>query len=120
MKFTVTLLFLCSVVTLTACSVKPGSPAPTPVANAETRAVTAAKKLYDQQYASMSADQKKLHLSKGPCLSNEIIPDWVVDIAHEPRQPVDSDPANQCEAYRDGKAHHFIELDEEGNYIRAY
>ena len=28
-------------------------------------------------------------LSNGPCLSNEVVPDWVADIAHNPRQEVD-------------------------------
>lgn len=59
-------------------------------------------------------------MSRGPCLSNEVIPDWVADVAHWPRQAVDNDPANQCSAYREGKAHHFVELDPEGNFIRAH
>jgi hypothetical protein len=58
-------------------------------------------------------------LSNGPCLSNEVVPDWVADIAHNPRQEVDDLPANQCSAYLDGTAHHFVELDPEGNLIRA-
>ncbi len=58
-------------------------------------------------------------LSAGPCLSNEVIPDWVADIAHNPRQEIDNVPANQCSAYRDGTAKHFVELDPEGNLIRA-
>src|SRR3989338_2832794 len=49
--------------------------------------------------------------SVGPCLSNEIIPDWVCDVAHAPRQPVDDDPRNQCSAFHNGTAHHFIEVD---------
>lgn len=58
-------------------------------------------------------------LSSGPCLTNEAIPGWVADIAHNPRQPVDDLPANQCSAYRDGTAKHFVELDAEGQLIRA-
>lgn len=58
-------------------------------------------------------------LSNGPCLSNEVVPGWVADIAHNPRQEVDDLPANQCSAYRDGTAHHFVELDPEGDLIRA-
>jgi hypothetical protein len=58
-------------------------------------------------------------LSAGPCLSNNLIPDWVADIAHNPRQAVDDLPANQCSAYREGQAHHFVELDLDGNLIRA-
>ena len=59
-------------------------------------------------------------LSDGPCLSNKIIPDWVADIAHDPRQEIDDLPQNQCSAYREGTAHHFVELDPEGNVIRTY
>ena len=58
-------------------------------------------------------------LSVGPCLADSLIPDWVADIAHNPRAAVDDDPANQCPAYRAGTAHHFVELDPEGNLIRA-
>lgn len=58
-------------------------------------------------------------LSNGPCLSNEVVPDWVADIAHDPRQAVDDLPENQCSAYREGKAHHFVELDPAGSLIRA-
>lgn len=56
----------------------------------------------------------------GPCLSNEIIPDWVCDIAHSPRQAVDNEPANQCSAFREGGAHHFVELDGNCNLIKVY
>lgn len=58
-------------------------------------------------------------LSAGSCLSNDLIPDWVADIAHNPRQDIDDLPQNQCSAFREGKAHHFVELDPEGNIIRA-
>ena len=58
-------------------------------------------------------------LSQGPCLSNNLIPGWVADIAHNPRIPNDDMPENQCSAYREGQAKHFIELDPEGNFIRA-
>lgn len=47
----------------------------------------------------------------GPCLSEAIIPDWVCDVVHSPRQPVDNDPKNQCAAFREGRAHHFVEVD---------
>jgi len=57
--------------------------------------------------------------SRGPCLSNRLIPNWVLDIAHEPRTAVDNDPANQCAAYREGRAEHFVELDPEGKLIQA-
>jgi hypothetical protein len=60
-------------------------------------------------------------LSTGPCISESLptLPDWVADIAHDPRQPVDDQPANQCARYRSGEAHHFVELDTDGTLIRA-
>ncbi len=57
-------------------------------------------------------------LSTGPCISNEIIPGWVCDVAHNPRQPVDNKPENQCPAYG-RNATHFIEVDPSCNFIRA-
>lgn len=40
----------------------------------------------------------------GPCLSNDLLPDWVVDIAHNPRQELDNLPENQCAAYTEGRS----------------
>ncbi len=57
--------------------------------------------------------------SSGPCLSNEIKPDWVCDIAHSPRQDIDNLPENQCSALREGRAHHFVEVDENCDVIRV-
>ncbi len=57
--------------------------------------------------------------SNGPCLSNNLSRDWVCDIAHDPRLPVDNNPENQCPAF--GRtAHHFVEVDEDCNLIRYY
>lgn len=78
------------------------------------RAIEEAKKVFAQMKAA------GVDMSSGPCLSNEIIPDWVADVAHWPRQEVDNDPTNQCPSFREGKAHHFVELDPDGNFIRAY
>jgi hypothetical protein len=77
------------------------------------KAVAAAKFIY--------AGKAKQDLSSGPCLSEGIpgLSDWVVDIAHEPRQAVDDQPANQCQSYRDGETHHFVELTPGGQLIRA-
>lgn len=58
--------------------------------------------------------------SSGPCLSNALMPGWVADIAHSPRLPADDLPQNQCPAYLEGRAKHFVELDTEGNLIRAH
>jgi hypothetical protein len=60
-------------------------------------------------------------LGRGPCISESLsgLPDWVADIAHDPRLPVDDEPANQCRRYRDGEAQHFVELSPQGELIRA-
>ena len=61
-------------------------------------------------------------LSRGPCISESLpgLPDWVADIAHEPRQPVDDQPQNQCQRYRSGQAHHFVALTALGGLIREF
>jgi hypothetical protein len=63
--------------------------------------------------------EKGRDLSSGPCLSNEIAPNWVCDVAHWPRQSVDNKEENQCEAYRKGLASHFVEVDVNCKLIRA-
>ncbi len=60
-----------------------------------------------------------LDMTAGPCLAEEIIPDWCVDVAHSQRQAIDNMPANQCDSWLSGRVHHFVELDPEGNVIRA-
>ncbi|RLG17964.1 hypothetical protein DRN63_02250 [Nanoarchaeota archaeon] len=61
---------------------------------------------------------ENVSLANGPCLSNEIIPDWVCDVAHWPRQPIDDLPENQCPAF--GKtAHNFVEVNETCGFIRV-
>ena len=61
-------------------------------------------------------------LSDGPCLLNPMKEnsDWVCDVAHDPRQPVDNIPENQCSAYRERRANHFVEVDPECNFIKSY
>jgi hypothetical protein len=76
-------------------------------------AIRASKELFEQKKA------QGMNMSQGPCLSNEIIKGWVVDVAHSPRQAIDDKPENQCQAYREGKAKHFVELDENGNVIKV-
>ncbi len=59
-------------------------------------------------------------LANGPCLSNDFYPDYVCDVAHDPRQPIDNRPENQCSFYRMGIAHHFVEVTPECKFIRAH
>lgn len=65
--------------------------------------------------------EKSTDLNDGPCLMNPIPnhPDWVCDVAHQPRETVDNDPKNQCSAYIEGKAHHFVEVDTNCNLIKT-
>jgi len=80
----------------------------------ETEAVAKAKALYLQEKL-----QGK-DFSQGPCLAEDLLPGWVADIAHNPREPIDDLPENQCQAYRQGKAQHFVELDTNGEVIRTH
>ena len=59
--------------------------------------------------------------ARGPCLLNPIpdTPDWVCDVAHDPRQDVDNLPENQCSEY--GKtANHFVEVDPNCELIKTW
>lgn len=81
--------------------------------NAREEAIRKAKELFEQKR------REGMDFSRGPCLSEEIVPDWCVDVAHSPREPIDNDPSNQCRSFREGRVHHFVELDLDGNVIRA-
>jgi len=65
-----------------------------------------------------SAKARHLTLDHGPCLAEELVPGWALDIAHSPRQAIDDQPENQCASYREGRVKHFIELDPAGKFIR--
>lgn len=77
------------------------------------KAVCQALILYNQQKSSGS------DFSSGPCLSNDLFPGWVADIVHNPRERQDDLPANQCQAFIEGRATHFVELDTKGNVVRV-
>lgn len=76
-------------------------------------AINQAKNIYNERKAA------GMDFSSGPCLSNALMLGWVLDIAHSPRLALDDLPENQCPAYREGRAKHFVELDLDGNLIRA-
>ncbi|MDD5111339.1 MAG: hypothetical protein PHG85_02210 [Candidatus Altiarchaeota archaeon] len=59
-------------------------------------------------------------MRNGPCLSEQVIPDWVCDVAHSPREDVDNLPSNQCEAFGDGFAAHFVEVSPDCEILRVY
>jgi len=59
-------------------------------------------------------------LSNGPCLGNpmEHMPEYVCDIAHNPRTEIDNLSENQCSAFGEGTAKHFVELNETCELIK--
>ncbi len=71
---------------------------------------------------ALFVEQKKagIDFSKGPCLTNDLEPNWVADLVHNPRQLVDDLPGNECPAYIEGRARHFIELDINGKLVRIH
>ena len=82
----------------------------------QAQAVNAAQQVYQQ------ARSKGTDFASGPCIAEQLpgLPDWSADVAHKPRQSVDDQPANQCQFYRQGKTHHFVELDPDGKLIRTH
>src|SRR6056297_3574631 len=64
----------------------------------ERELVSRAKELYYQH------KKAGLDMSTGPCLTNQLVKNWVVDVAHEPRLSLDDLPKNQCDFFRQGKA----------------
>jgi hypothetical protein len=78
--------------------------------------------LYRCVFMCMAAGSEGQDLGQGPCLSSGSpewdIPDWVCDVAHFPREPVDNEPGNQCPEYG-VTAFHFVEVDPECNLIRS-
>ena len=74
-----------------------------------------------------AASESGQYLESGPCLSdtkpdwepNWNLNNWVCDIAHYPRQPIDNLQENQCQAFKEGRAQHFVELYPNCTLIRA-
>lgn len=73
-----------------------------------------------QQQKKKNADPGEWE--QGPCISNGQgeLADWVVDVAHSPRQPVDDQPSNQCSAFAEGRIKKFVELDTKCKVIRSH
>lgn len=97
---------------LSGCSLGQIQKSNVPKTEAEN-ATQAAKDLFKEK------QKEGIGLLDGPCLTNELTPDWVLDIVHTPRQQIDDLPENQCSALSDGTAHHFVELDVTGKFVRA-
>jgi hypothetical protein len=116
MRSPVPLSFIAGVLLVTALALAACGSSGSQVSQSDRdRAVDGAQTAYSD-YVATGQD-----LTRGPCISEGLpgLADWVVDIAHDPRQPVDDEDANQCSRYREGEAHHFVELDERGTLIRA-
>lgn len=66
-----------------------------------------------------ACEEATISLENGPCLLNPIEnTEWVCDVAHEPREDIDNQVENQCSAFREGKAKHFVEVDTNCNLIK--
>ena len=74
--------------------------------------------LYQAQAIFKGKKEKNESLDNGPCLSNALMPGWVADVVHSPRQEIDNLAENQCPAFINGEARHLVELDLEGNLVR--
>lgn len=61
-----------------------------------------------------------LDYTNGPCLTNDLMKNWVVDIVHHPRESIDDNPQYQCAAYIEGRAKRVVEMDQNGDIIRVY
>lgn len=84
-------------------------------ASEQERAIAAAQVAYDEAVAAGE------DLAAGPCIAEELpgLPEWVADVAHDPREAIDDDSANQCKSFGAGEATHFVELTPEGELIQA-
>jgi len=72
------------------------------------------------QQLCKSALATDLAMPSSACIGNPMqsFPDYVCDLAHNPREAVDDLPENQCSAYREGKAKRFVEVDTNCNVIK--
>lgn len=78
----------------------------------EESAIRLAQSIFQQK------KEEGTDFSDGPCISDNLMEGWVADVAHDPREAVDNLPENQCPSYGE-TANHFVELDENGELIRA-
>lgn len=72
------------------------------------------------QYFYRQKKSRGEDLSNGPCVSEILMPNWAVDIVHNPRVPIDDLSENQCSSFREGRISHMVELDLEGNLVRVH
>jgi len=75
-------------------------------------AIRQARKLLDEKLKS------GYDLENRPCLAEEIVPGWAIDIVHQPIEEVDMLEINQCQSYLEGKVENIILMDEFGHQIK--
>jgi hypothetical protein len=81
--------------------------------------ITQAKEINQALSVFQANKDAGVDMSTGPCLSNALMNDWVLDIVHKPRTKEDNLPENQCQAFIEGNAKHFVELDTTGAIVRV-
>ena len=87
----------------------------------QTRDLLEGNKTKKQQAIECALQLYKEEKNKGVDISSQCLGVWgdyAVDIVHVPRSSEDNLIENQCQDYRNGKVHHFIELDKNGNIVR--
>ena len=77
----------------------------------KTNALRQARTLLDQKLKS------GYDLDTRPCLAEEIVPGWAIDLVHQPIEEVDKLPQNQCQKYISGEVENIILFDEFGHQI---
>jgi hypothetical protein len=78
--------------------------------------------LEQQQAIACAFDLYNKEKNKGMNFSSQCLgtcQDYAVDIVYVPRSQEDNKPENQCQAFREGKVSHFIELDKNGEIVRV-
>ncbi|MBU1164062.1 hypothetical protein KKA15_00695 [Patescibacteria group bacterium] len=77
----------------------------------KANAIREGRKMLDEKLIS------GFDLEKRPCLAEEIVPNWAIDIVHNPLEDVDSEAENQCQSYLEGRVENIILMDEYGHQI---
>lgn len=85
-----------------------------------------AEEKYEQSLVDSCTNECKImkatavNFENGPCLLDPMPQNksWVCDIAHEPRESADGLAENQCQAFRNQLATHFIEVTPDCVFLR--
>lgn len=77
----------------------------------------AAIRYASEEYKLLQSEGKDF--SSGPCIAENIISGWSVDVVHLPRIALDDLSSNQCQRPRKSKKQHLIELSVDGDLVRV-